>query len=723
MNYVISRGQSSTGITLNYDSMYVNSGGVARKTVMNDGRMYVNGGTATSTSVYGGLLFVSSGGSIGWTNIYSSGGVYISSGGTATDSVIGGGGMSVFNGAAASRIRVEPGGMLYVSRGGIARQIVENGGYVVLENDVTVTFTPNQFRDMELNSGKHATLHSGTTATATAVDYGKLYVFSSGMASSTSLGRRGEMHVSSGGMASSTSLGSGGKMYVSSGGTARSATVSPGAMLYVSRGGTALQIVEDGGYVSVDSKANAVFVPNSLRDRVLTSGQSATIHSGTTANSTAVGSGGSLQVFSGGLLRHLQIAAGAYVYAEQGAVVDFDLTGRSTADPASVNAFSLIRGTPTCTITVSAGQAVGTYRLADGAENFDQTVTIRDTLGRSSSLSVGVPREFDGLYYTLTLGSGELTLTVGESLPDPTPDPTAATGAADDLNADGRADIVMTITQDGHGAYGATGAWLIGADQTASWGDLSQRNEGWEIFGTGRTAAEKAAADVYLRSTGNVIGAWTTASDGRVTGWETIGSFGNDTEIVGLGDFNGNGQTDLLLRNANGAVGCFFTNGVGWNYFQSLGGEWQIAAIGDFDGDGRDDAVLKHDAGFAGSWLTQSDGTMKWASLDTLPNGFEIVGAGDFDGDGVDDVLLRQGTYFGAWQVRNGTAAAWIGLGDLGNVAVEQIADFDGDGRDDLRIRTASGDLGIQLVKGADTLEWRYCGSVGAEWSTSLAAL
>ena len=294
-----------------------------------------------------------------------------------------------------------------------------------------------------------------------------------------------------------------------------------------------------------------------------------------------------------------------------------------------------------------------------------------------------------------------------------------------DLNADGRADIVMTIAQGGHPADGSTGAWLIQNDQTAEWGDLSTRNPGWEIFGTGRTAAGKKTDDVYIRSTDNVIGAWTTDNDGKVNGWETIGEFGADTQIVGLGDFNGNGQTDLLLRNTNGAVGCFFTGGetTGWNYFQSLGDEWKLSAIGDLNGDGRDDVVLKHDAGFAGSWLTQADGTMAWADLDTLPEGFAIIGAGDFNGDGTDDVLLKNGSYYGAWLVNNGNAAGWMGLGDLGDVTVEQIADFNGDGKDDLRIRTAGGDLGAQLVMGEDDLSWKYYGSVGSEWSTALAAL
>ena len=292
-----------------------------------------------------------------------------------------------------------------------------------------------------------------------------------------------------------------------------------------------------------------------------------------------------------------------------------------------------------------------------------------------------------------------------------------------DLNGDGRADVVMTVAQAGHDADGATGAWLIQADQTPAWGDLSTRSDGWEIFGTGHTTPAKGSDDVYIRSTGNVIGAWVTDAAGNVTGWETVGTFEADARIVGLGDFDGNGQTDLLLRSTDGAVGCYFTDGGGWNYFQSLGDEWTLSAIGDLNGDGRDDVVLKHDAGFAGSWIMQADGKMKWADLDTLQEGFGIVGSGDFDGDGTDDVLLRKGTYYGAWLVEDGGAYAWFGLGDFGDVTVERIADFDGDGTDDLLVRTAAGDIGAQLVKGADTLEWKYYGSVGAEWSTSLAAL
>ena len=532
---------------------------------------------------------------------------------------------------------------------------MENGGYVEIASGASASFAANTFSDLVIGYGKSATVHSGTTAVDTVLD------------------SSGELEVYSGGIVTGTTINAGGTLWINSGAIVNATTLNSGCSMW--------------------------------------------INSGKSINYTSVSAGAWLDISSGGTACGLEIAAGATVQFETNAVLNFDLTDRTTSDAALVNNLSLVSGNPTFSITVSTSQDEGVYALANGAAGFDKTVIICDTSCVCDSLTVGSTVTLSGQDYTLNLEAGSLTLTVGGA-----PVPGSVAG---DLNGDGRADIIMTITEPGHGAEGATGAWLIQENQTAAWGDLSQRNPGWEIFGTGKTTAAKGTDDIYVRSTGNVIGAWTTNADGGVSGWETIGEFDSNTQIVGLGDFNADGQTDLLLRNTNGAVGCYFTSGetTGWNYFQSLGDEWKLCAVGDLNGDGRDDVVLKHDAGFAGSWLTQADGTMAWADLDTLSDGFSIVGAGDFNGDGTDDVLLKNGNYYGAWLVHDGNAAGWMGLGDLGDVTVEQIADFNGDGIDDLRIRTSAGDIGTQLVLGADHLDWHYYGSVGSEWTTALAAL
>ena len=611
---------------------------------------------------------------------------------------------------AADRTVVGSNGHFHVSSAAVNSTTVNSGGYLrISSGGVASSTTVNSRGYMYISSG-------GAADSATVNSGGGIYVSSGGVASSTTINSGGWMYVSNDGAASSATVNSGGGIYVSSGGVASSTTINSGGWMYVSNGGVASSTtVNSGGWMYVKSggTVNATTVNSSGYMYV---------SSGGTAAATTVDSGGSMRVSSGGRLTgQLAVSSGGIVSAYTGSLVDFDISGVSPGAAARVNDLSLVRGTPDFTITVAQNQANGTYKLAGGAANFNKTVTICNTAGVCDSLTVGGTVKLAGQDFALKLDSGTLSLTVSGT-PEPTPVVSLVPG---DLDGDGRADVIMTVTQSGHGAEGATGAWLIRNDQTPAWGDLSQRNAGWEIFGMGVTTAGKATNDVYVKNADNVIGAWVTDDSGHVSGWETVGQFDDSTQILGLGDFNADGQTDLLLRNVNGAVGCFFTSGdtTGWNYFQSLGDEWKIAAVGDLNGDGRDDVVLKHDAGFAGSWLTQSDGTMVWANLDTLPEGFAVIGAGDFDGDGVDDVLLKKGSYYGAWLVEAGSVKSWFGIGDLGGVTVEQIADFDGDGKDDLRIRTAAGDIGSQLVRAADTLEWRYYGSVGAEWSTSLAAI
>lgn len=116
-----------------------------------------------------------------------------------------------------------------------------------------------------------------------------------------------------------------------------------------------------------------------------------------------------------------------------------------------------------------------------------------------------------------------------------------------------------------------------------------------------------------------------------------------------VADFDGDGDADVLLRNASGR----------WEYhaFRDLDvasaqaervaltprSAWQWAAGGDFDGDGRQDVLLRRENG---AWVFYPlDGARVVAGRGGagLPRGrdWRPVGVADLNGDGRDDVLLR----------------------------------------------------------------------------------
>ncbi|MBQ9787714.1 MAG: hypothetical protein IJW33_06055, partial [Lentisphaeria bacterium] len=289
----------------------------------------------------------------------------------------------------------------------------------------------------------------------------------------------------------------------------------------------------------------------------------------------------------------------------------------------------------------------------------------------------------------------------------------------DDLDGNGLADVILRHTKQGF-----TGAWLTTGDESViKWGSLSDIKDNVRLLGTGKLyGTDNDGQDIFFAD-GKSVGAWKVV-EGKVTGYKNIMAVNATTNVLGLGDFNGDGATDLLLRSTSGDLGYFGTDGTGWHYLKGLGKEWSVAAVGDLNGDGLDDTVLRHDAGFAGTFLTQSNNTVKWANLDTLSNDMTIVGTGDFNGDGVDDVLLQNKSngWVGAWLVEDGSVDGFMGICKNTN-SIEQIADFNGDGIDDLRIRTASGDIGVLYVNGADDTTWKYFQSVGSEWETKFSAL
>src|SRR5262249_57675083 len=82
-----------------------------------------------------------------------------------------------------------------------------------------------------------------------------------------------------------------------------------------------------------------------------------------------------------------------------------------------------------------------------------------------------------------------------------------------------------------------------------------------------------------------------------VTSQTILPNPGTNMVIVGTGDFNGDGDADILFRDTvTGSVEMWEMNGTSIVADAGLGTStfWNVAAVGDFNGDGRSDILWTH---------------------------------------------------------------------------------------------------------------------------------
>jgi hypothetical protein len=234
----------------------------------------------------------------------------------------------------------------------------------------------------------------------------------------------------------------------------------------------------------------------------------------------------------------------------------------------------------------------------------------------------------------------------------------------------------------------------------------------WHIVGTGD-----------FNGDGRVDILWRNANSGQLSDWlgTSSGSFVSnsanfsstvttDWQVVGTGDFNGDGISDILWRNANSGQlsdwlgtsnGGFVSNSA--NLSSTVTTDWHIVGTGDFNGDGIDDILWRNaNSGQLSDWLGTSNGGFVSNSANlssTVTTDWQIVGTGDFNGDGTSDILWRN--------ANSGQLSDWLGTSNGGFVSnsanlsstvttdwhIASIGDFNGDGIDDILWQNTNGQL------------------------------
>jgi hypothetical protein len=222
---------------------------------------------------------------------------------------------------------------------------------------------------------------------------------------------------------------------------------------------------------------------------------------------------------------------------------------------------------------------------------------------------------------------------------------------------------------------------------------------------------------------------------GGVFSNDTYYSVTPDREVVGTGDFDGDGDTDILLRR-NDVVPWPEGGGSGrrttllavqdgaavgqsnWGFTSAGGG---VAGIADFDGDGASDVLWRDENGRLKLWYwgVSANVDVSWQNLGSVvvPPDWDVKAVGDFNGDGYADIVWRHVSgQVVIWLMVGSTytGEAWV-YGGLDPVewTIQGVGDFDGDGRADLLWRHEDGGLAIWFKGsnvGAAYPSWRNQG-------------
>lgn len=194
-------------------------------------------------------------------------------------------------------------------------------------------------------------------------------------------------------------------------------------------------------------------------------------------------------------------------------------------------------------------------------------------------------------------------------------------------------------------ASGDTGYWTFStAGDVSSFQNLADGNSAYTAVGVGDFDGSGQSEVLWENQSTGDTGYW-TMSGGTVTGFDDLGQAATGYSVVGIGDFEGNGIDEVLWENlATGNTGYWLTNAsgqvIGFNDLDSANAAYSVVGIGDFDASGHAEVLWEDKTtGDTGYWITSGGQVTGFNNFGQADTAYSIVGIGDFDGSGEDQVL------------------------------------------------------------------------------------
>ncbi len=268
-------------------------------------------------------------------------------------------------------------------------------------------------------------------------------------------------------------------------------------------------------------------------------------------------------------------------------------------------------------------------------------------------------------YANIWLSNGDGTFSVRSFQPWPDYDMAAGLWHTGDFNGDGKTDLVHLWSRD------YANVWLSSGDGSFTLGGFRPW-EGYDIrAGSWRTGDfdGDGKTDLIHMWDNTHANIWLSSGDGTfsVRPFQPWPEYDIQAGSWQSGDFNGDGKTDLIHRCCSDYANVWFSAGDGafsvavykpWPDYDMQVGSWQL---GDFNGDGKTDLVHVWSRDYANIWLSSGDGTFTVAAFQPWP-GYDLQTgswqSGDFNGDGWTDLLHLCCHYVQVWRaLGNGSFA------------------------------------------------------------------
>jgi FG-GAP-like repeat/FG-GAP repeat len=231
-----------------------------------------------------------------------------------------------------------------------------------------------------------------------------------------------------------------------------------------------------------------------------------------------------------------------------------------------------------------------------------------------------------------------------------------------DFNGDGKTDILWQNSDGSLADWTMNGSIIADSDYLKSQGQIATPNSSWSLAGTGDFNGD-AHDDLLWRNTNGSLVEW-LMNQSTITSSQTVTSQGkaatpdSSWSVVAMGDFDGDGHQDILWRNTNGSLAEWLMNGSIITSSQSPtyqgkavvpDASWSVVAVGDFNGDGGSDLLWRQcGTGLLAEWqmngtqITSSQFVKYQGNPATPDSSWSLVEIGDFNGDGKSDILWRQ---------------------------------------------------------------------------------